>query len=205
MNTLLKIGIILLILIIIGIVGYYFLLKAKSLKKEIPLKVTPSIPSKKAKPEKIGIKEGDWVKYSVVQMVVPGKTQLEDWIKVEIKKIEGNKVTEFITKHYKNGTTENETRTIDISKELDFVTSPNLNVGDSREGLPPMGTLTVKKILEKSYKNVTREVAYMQKVEKNRTLNSWYDRKTGFLLEQKYELPDFGVKVHFILESTNLW
>jgi hypothetical protein len=191
--------IVFLVLVIAGIVGYYFL----SLKP-VPREETP-VTSEERRPEKVGIEKGDWVKYSVIEMVIPGETRLADWIKVEITMVDGNKVTEFITTHYQDGSTENETRTIDISKDADYVTSPNLNVGDSRSIAPPGGTITVSNVLTKNYNGADREVAYAEQTGEDRSFQSWYDRKTGFLLESKYELLTFGVKAHFILESTNLW
>jgi hypothetical protein len=107
-------------------------------KCEVVKKSTP--PSE----EKTGIKEGDWVKYSVPSMTLP-EGKIFDWVRIEIKKIEGEKITELITNHYKDGSTETETRVIDISKEADYVASPNLKVGDQKESAPPGGVLTVKK------------------------------------------------------------
>jgi hypothetical protein len=149
-----------------------------------------------------GIKVGDWVKYSVPSMTLP-EGKIVDWVKVEVKKIEGEKITELITNHYKDGSTETETRVIDISKEVDYVASPNLKVGEQRKSAPPGGVLTVKRILTKTYKGAERKVAELEN--DTGTLKGYYDIKTGILVEEEYGVPEFGVGVHLILESTNLW
>jgi len=152
--------------------------------------------------EKTGVKEGDWVKYSVPSMTLP-EGKIVDWVKVEVKKIEGEKITELITNHYKDGSTETETRVIDISKEVDYVASPNLKVGEQRKSAPPGGVLTVKRILTKTYKGAEREVAELEN--DTGTVKEYHDIETGILVEVEYGVPEFGVGVHLILESTNLW
>jgi hypothetical protein len=149
-----------------------------------------------------GIKVGDWVKYSVPSMTLP-EGKIVDWVKVEVKKIEGEKITELITNHYKDGSTETETRVIDISKEVDYVASPNLKVGEQRKSAPPGGVLTVKRILTKTYKGAERKVAELEN--DTGTVKEYHDIETGILVEVEYGVPEFGVGVHLILESTNLW
>jgi hypothetical protein len=166
------------------------------LPKEIIQELFPPLEEKK------GVKEGDWVKYSVPSMTLP-EGKIVDWVKVEVKKIEGEKITELITNHYKDGSTETETRVIDISKEVDYVASPNLKVGEQRKSAPPGGVLTVKRILTKTYKGAERKVAELEN--DTGTVKEYHDIETGILVEVEYGVPEFGVGVHLILDSTNLW
>lgn len=197
-----KIGLVILILIIIGVAGFFFWQAQKP--EELPPEVIPpeAKPPEEKPPE--GLRVGHWVKYSVSEIGIPGPEKLE-WLKVEITEIQETEITQLITKHYKDGTTKTETRTVDVSTEADFVTAPNLKIGDSRTGAPPMGTITVSEILTREYDGVSRKVAYFEQITENRSLQLYYDLGTGFLLEEYYELTAFGVKVAYLLESTNLW
>jgi hypothetical protein len=147
-----------------------------------------------------GLKVGDWVNYSVIEF---GVANPQDFIKTEVTGISGNNVTESITHYYQDGTTNTETRSVDISTGSDFVTSANLNVGDSRTGAPPVGTITVSQILTRSYGEMNREVAYSNQTGESKPLQIYYDRKTGFLLEEYYGSE--SVLSALTLNSTNLW
>lgn len=154
----------------------------------------------------VGVKVGDYVEYAVNVTGVPEYAGLGT-INVTVVKVDGTVVTQLIIFIYKNGTTTTETRTVDVSTQADFVTSANLNIGDSRVVPPPGGNITVTKILTKNYYGVDREVCFFNQTTTGRKFISYYDRKTGFLLESYYELSYFNVKAQlaYSLHSTNLW
>jgi hypothetical protein len=158
-----------------------------------------------------GIKVGDWVKYSVSE--TPADEKSVDWVRVEIKKIEGTKITISITRHHRNGKIDTDTGPVDISKDAFFITSPELNIGDSRKifftsetisSNFPSEVLKVSEIETKEYLEGVKRESFCFIHQISGTHRICYDKKTGILLEEKYE-DILGIKVDVTLESTNLW
>jgi hypothetical protein len=154
----------------------------------------------------VGVKVGDYVDYSVNVSGIVQESGLES-IKAEIVDVAGTNVTLLISYNYQNGTTTTDRRTVDVSKEADFITSANLNVGDSRSGRPPLQVLTIDSIITRDYGSVTREVVYCNQTSTTKSLQVYYDRKTEFLVEEYYELVQFGITANlkYSLHSTNPW
>ena len=153
----------------------------------------------------VGVKVGDWVKYTV-NGAAGSESNPEISTKAEVIKISGSNVTVTLTHYYKDGTTSTETRTLDVSKELGSITSANLNVGDSRVSYGGNNEpITVSQILTKTYNGVSRKVVYFNynNATYGQSLQAYYDQQTGFLLEDNISM--FGMSVHDILDSTNLW
>jgi len=131
----------------------------------------------------IAVKVGDSIQYSA-NVLQHAQLQGLQTMNVSITGISGSVVTEFITYVFSDGTVKNETKTVDISTDAEFVTEPNLNVGDSKV-LQPFGVVSIAtQTLTKNY-GVDKEVClfnYTEKLSANNIL-AYYDRGTGFLLE----------------------
>jgi len=157
----------------------------------------------------VGVKVGDWVMYkNSLYNSKTNQNQNTNPIKAEVTAISGSNVTTTITEYYKDGHTAIHNETKDISKEIDGIASPNLNVGDSRiRNIPESNesfNLTVSQILTKSYNGTNREVVYFDEETPDESVELYYDRKTGFLLESYVTAPIIG-EVSIQLDSTNLW
>jgi hypothetical protein len=153
----------------------------------------------------IGVKAGDWVRYSVNASEVTGWQDAE-WIKVEVEKIFNTSYTVKMLVHWKNGTENTRTETGSFN-ETGFITFANLSIGNYIEGIPPLPDMKVSSIVTKNYFGVNREVVVFNYTEEGKTAVLYYDRATGFLLEEYYSLPYWGVEYSMSLSptTTNLW
>ena len=154
----------------------------------------------------LGVKIGDFVHYSVNVTGVPELEGLA-FLNVSVAAIDGTVVTEKIVYEYSNSSTSTEYRKVDVSTQADFVTSANLNLGDTRSVPPPGGNITATAILYRNYYGAIREVVLFNQTEEGRIFLSYYDRQTGFLLESYYELTFLGIKstITYSIHTTNLW
>jgi len=154
----------------------------------------------------VGVKIGNWVRYSVYQTGTHGAelTNPEIFKKIEVTEVSGTEITEVTTSYYKDGNAVTTMpRTVDVSSNpyLEDFIAPNLNIGDLLFHSPDVASKKVTQIMTRNYNGVDREVIYYKD---SFGLQVYFDRKTGFLLE-KNKTDSFGVINNFKLESTNLW
>ena len=205
--------IVIILAIIVGVGTLWYTKRPEKPYQPVEIKKTEK---KTVSKSGIGVKVGDWVKYKT-SIYTPrnNETQATNPIKAEVTGISGSNVTTTVTEYYKDGHTVVHNETIDISKEINGIVSANLNVGDSRiKNIPENKesyNLTASQILTKSYNGINREVVYFDEETPNVSIKSYYDRKTGFLLESYVSANINGEKVlvqfeaSMQLESTNLW
>lgn len=159
----------------------------------------------------IGVKVGDWVKYTIHKSHNPRTWISEmydaEWVLVNVTNVDGTWITlkEVIDKGPST------IKTINIidpeeTSTLRYIIPPNLTVGDVVSRIPLMfendswGTvdLAIDRITNKTYKGVTREVvgitySWIKKeyvpgldeiIDLNCSLYIEWDRKTGFMVER---------------------
>lgn len=127
----------------------------------------------------IGLKEGDWVEYTVSYTGTPPETYPE-YIKIEVQTIQGTTITAEISRNLLNGTQSSMTKTFDIeSGAPDLAIIPaNLGTGDEVYH-EDVGIFTIEGVAEYSFKGTTRESVYANIAQ---TELSW-DRTTGILIK----------------------
>ena len=149
----------------------------------------------------VGVKQGDWIEYSVaVTGDVPEEHDVT-WCKIEVIAVEGKKIDIKITSRYSDEREESENYTLNLETGQigdGFIIPANLNAGDvfleSNEG-----TITISEVEEKTCVGANRKVVYATTA---KTLFYW-DRSTGFLVEATSSYPDFTMITK--VEKTNMW
>ncbi len=157
----------------------------------------------------IGVKVGDWVKYSYYMKwseEPEWRTDIE-WVKIEVKEIFefNNSYTISILTHWKNGTESIES----ITRRFNEIGAPiifaNLNIGDRLEvftdTFPDLVDVSI--IMTRNYFGVDREAVFFSYSRERRTEILYYDRETGFLLEGYSNY--WGLEHRLSPIATNLW
>jgi len=148
----------------------------------------------------VGVKQGNWIEYSVT--VTGEVTEEHDvtWCKIEVIDVEGKNISVEITSRYSDGTEETLTSTLNLETGQIgdcFIIPANLNAGDVFES--PEGTITISGVEKKTYAGANRKVVYATTA---KTMFYW-DRSTGFLVEATSSYPDFTMITK--AEKTNMW
>ena len=132
----------------------------------------------------IAVKVGDSIQYSANIIQHPELQGLQT-VTVSITDISGSVVTEHITYTFSNGTTKDETRTVDVASNADFVTEANMDVGDSKT-LQQFNVISiVSQVTKKEYNGQTKDVCLFNYTDEYsaKRITAYYDKNTGFLLE----------------------
>jgi len=148
----------------------------------------------------VGVKQGDWIEYSVtVTGDVPEEHDVT-WSKIEVISVEEKKIYIKITSRYSNGRKEtaNSTLNLETGQIGDaFIIPAKLDNGDTF--LKNEDTITISGVEERPYAGATRSVVYAST---SVTMFHW-DRSTGFLVEATSSYPDFTMATK--AEKTNVW
>lgn len=146
-----------------------------------------------------GVAEGNYVMYGNFVGVGPGFESFNDydWLKLEVFNVVNNEVTLLSTGLFKDGTPipGNGTSTIwnlqtgeenGVPSTQGPIIAANLMQGDA---IPPPNTYTLNKTEDRTYLGVSRSVNILDlKIvtpDYESTLNYFYDRASGILLESK--------------------
>lgn len=184
-----------------------------------------------------GVKAGDWVKYSVTRrgpdtVAWGGPTMKRAvWVKVEVQNISGTVITARETTHLTDGSdsiTMNSWDLQGVGSWYHFIIATNLGPGDkvgdytvwvNETGEFKDVDLTLNDTVSRSYGGVTREVNVLKFSElgtdfgwwRNNTLEYYWDRETGFLLEKIWqsryvELGNTPIStLRLEIADTNMW
>ncbi len=148
-----------------------------------------------------GVKTGQFVKYGNFVSTGPGLESFNDydWLKLEVISVSGQSVTLLSTGQFKNGTALLGNGTIDVwnvaagtdngtLKTQGYIIAANLNQGSA---IPPSNTFIVNSTLDRTYLGVSRRVNVLSVTvstpDYNSTLNYFYDKISGMLLESSSE------------------
>ena len=148
----------------------------------------------------VGVKQDDWIEYTVtVTGNVPEQHNVT-WSKIEIMAVEGKKIDIKITSRYSNGTEETATSTLNLETGQigdAFIIPANLDKGDTFRSSE--GNITVSGVEERTYAGATRSVVYASTA---LTMFHW-DQSTGVVVEATSSYPDFTLATK--AETTNMW
>lgn len=177
----------------------------------------------------VGVKSGDWAKYSVSitwQSTIPDTPEPNlniEWIKYEVQNVVGNDVVANVTSHYNNETEISSIQTGNIltqTGELGMMfIQANLSQGDSLgTWILDMGsftTFTLNETVSRNYNGVTRKVNHLNvsvstyPYEVN--IVGYWDKGTGVACElatvMRYEYAGDSTELSwsFTLIETNIW
>jgi len=188
--------------------------------------------------ELVGVKVGDWVKYNVIRIGpdsvawTPSPMERAVWIKVEVQNVSGTTVTALEIIHLTNGSDSVSTISWDLQNVntlwRHFIIAANLGPGD-KVGEYTMWMnetevfkdvdLVLNDTVSRTYGGVTRDVNVLKFSElvgyfeywNNNTLEYYWDRETGFLLERIWQTryaelgstPMSTLKLE--IADTNMW
>ena len=165
-----------------------------------------------AEADLVGVKAGDWVKYNVIRIGpesvawTPPPMKRAVWVRVEVQNVSGTTVTARETIHLTDGSDSVSTISWDLQKTQsagvgEYVIATNLDLGDkvgdytvwvNATGIFKDVDLTLNDTVSRTYGGVTKEVNVLKFSElvgyfewwNNNTLEYYWDRETGFLLER---------------------
>ena len=184
-----------------------------------------------AEADVVGVKTGDWVKYRVARLGSSVAWDYSDavWVKVEVLKVSGTTVTIRETVHDADGSEliRNFSSNLLSSPAYYFyIIAANLGSGDKVDTFPMWNEtklayvdITLNDTDYRSYGGVTREVnrlkySYVKSFFSdmaNFTIEEYWDRSTGFLLEKAYQFYLIDRKLNLWsmytleIEDTNMW
>ena len=149
----------------------------------------------------VGVKEGDWIEYSVSYTGVPTEGHDITWARMEVLGVQGTSIDVTITSRYSNGSTEtmNSTLNLQTGQLIDnFIIPANLTAGGNFYA-QYLGNVTISKAEQHTYAGATRTVLYAS------AGNNTYvwDQATGVSVEGTAEVT--GYSMHTIVEDTNMW
>ena len=185
----------------------------------------------------VGVNVGDWVKYSVTRLgpdkVAWGGPTMKRavWVKVEVQNISGTVITARETIHLTDGSDSITTDSWDlqgVGSWYPFIIATNLGPGDkvgdyavwvNETGEFKDVELTLNNTVLRSYGGVTKEVNVLKFSElvgffewwNNNTLEYYWDRETGFLLEKIWQTRYVEVgntsisTLRLEIADTNMW
>ncbi len=167
----------------------------------------------------VGVKEGDWVKYtgSASGLEPDGFLGLGDmdWMKGELMSVRGNTVTVQMTAHYKNGSEQEQILVGDVvsgSGNLTFMIMPaGMEIGDALPfAMFDLGgvSMVVNDTVSRSYMGISRIVNVLSvSVEDFASVEVYWDKGTGVLMELSMEVSALGHGMDMSIEAveTNMW
>ena len=149
----------------------------------------------------VGVKEGDWIEYSVTSTGnVPAEHDVTG-AKIEITGLDEKTIDIQITSKFSDGREETLTATLNLETGQigdSFIIPANLDTGDTFLEQTE-GTITISGVEEKTYAGAKRTTVYATT---SITEFRW-DRSTGFLVEATSAYPEFTIITK--AENTNMW
>jgi hypothetical protein len=158
----------------------------------------------------IGVKSGDWMKYDYQETFGMGG---EHWQTIEFLNIVGTNVTIRVTIHMSTGIEMNQTRTIDLSSEDNFLDTiffgvrayiipSNLEIGASVY-LGEFGNQTIAGETTGNVAGVDRMLVYANFSQTGSLCTFYWDKQTGVLVQGTMSAASL-TKTVLTLE-TNMW
>lgn len=179
--------------------------------------------------DSLGVSVGDWMKYVVVKSGQgTAWVYFHDWVRVEVLNVSADSILILETLHYPDGDIYNHTLSISLTSYpgsiLPYIHRANLTVGD--EVLDEHyyehlfnSTIYISQIASRTYGEESRnaclaELSYSQLYYEyilDVRAEYWWDRETGFLLEETFETTVQGYgnasksTQSLIVAETSLW
>jgi hypothetical protein len=172
----------------------------------------------------VGVKVGDWVKYSVSRLGqphawVPPPIERAEWIRVDVLGISGTTITVNETIHLADGSERIKTFPSDIKMGLTetYIVPANLSAGD--EFFLIFTEVAINSTVSGTYGGVVREVNLLNRsyfvshfeYVYNYSEEYCWDKKSGFLLERTFRSYALGFEntsmstLSLAIVDTNMW
>jgi len=158
----------------------------------------------------LGVKSGDWITYDFQEAV---NTGAEQWQTIEFLNVVGTNVTIRMTVHWPASLEMNQTRTIDLSSNEDFlylqffgirayIIPSSLEVGASVY-LGDLGNQTIAGEASGTVAGANRKLVYANFSQNGSLYTFYWDEQTGVLVEGNESI---GTLSNIVLATeTNMW
>ena len=149
----------------------------------------------------VGVKNGDWIEYSVTYTGSPSQGHDISWARMDITNVQDTIITVSITSRFPNGSIEifNSTLNLETGKLIDdFIIPAYLKTNDTFLD-QNLGNITINRVNQQIYAGTTRTVLYA-----TTEINTYvWDQTTGVSVEATSQQPDYSI--HTVVIDTNLW
>ena len=147
----------------------------------------------------VGVREGDWVEYSIQYTGSP-PTDYPVWMRVEVLNVQATNITLEATRELINGTTATHSLTVNLETGAPdlFIVPADLGEDDTFSHID-IGDITVAGVQDAPYAGVNRTIVVAVVIQ---ILFRW-DRATGVLLEATQSSSEFTQ--HLKLDKTKMW
>ena len=149
----------------------------------------------------VGVKEGDWIEYTVSYIGNPPEGHDVTWAKMEILGVKEANITIRTTSEFSDQRQENQTTILNLETGhlIDaFIIPANLKTGDTFLD-ENKGRVTISGEQQKTIAGTERTVVYVVTTE----TTTYWDKLTGVAVEGNATFDDFTMTT--IAETTNLW
>ncbi len=149
----------------------------------------------------VGVKQGDWIEYSVSYTGSPAQGHDVTSARLDIKSVDDANISVIIKSQLSNGSEETINSILNLETGHlidDFIIPANLNAGDTFKD-ENLGTVTIGAVETRQYVGASRTV-----VTSTVGNNSYvWDQATGVSLEGNSQTANYTI--HTIVSGTNLW
>ena len=149
----------------------------------------------------VGVKEGDWIEYTVATTGLPEEGHDVVWARMEILDVQGKEIIVNVTTEAANRTVESDIMTMNPEEGqvgVWFIIPANLDVGDSFYDAS-MGNVTIEGLEQKTFAGATRTVTHASTPERIK----YWDKATGVFIESIDILPNYTLNA--TADKTNMW
>jgi hypothetical protein len=150
----------------------------------------------------IGVKEGDWIEYSVVAAGSPPPEQDLNWARIEILNVEGTIFHANFTVRYTNGSISSGVRTFNFSAgnvQAWIIIPANLNPSDYFYDSSIGNNVTIQGQLHKNVAGANREVTFTNTTERHKE----WDKASGVYVASIDNLGNYTINAQ--ATATNMW
>jgi hypothetical protein len=150
----------------------------------------------------VGVKEGDWIEYTVETTGTPLPEHHLDWIRIEILEVEGAVFHANFTVRNANGAVSSDIRNFDFSEGAvgDWIIIPaNLGVGDTFFDIFKQDTVSIEGQDEKIVVGASRTITHASD---DIRYKEW-DKSTGVFVASIDDLGNYTIDAQAI--ATNMW
>lgn len=150
----------------------------------------------------IGVKEGDWIEYTISTTGTPPEENNLVWAKMEIVEVQGKTFRANMTTKTPNGTLLYSIRNFNFEQgqvEAWIIIPANLSLGDTFYDAYSGSNVTIEGEEEKTFAGAKRTTTYVNTPERHKR----WDKATGVFVETIDILENFTVNGTAI--ATNMW
>ena len=150
----------------------------------------------------VGVKEGDWIEYTVRTTGTPPPEQDLDWVRIEILDVEGAAFHANLTVRSVNGTVWSAIRNFNFTegKVAEWTIIPsNLSPDDTFYDLSKQGNVTVEGQEQKTVAGASRTITHASDSIRNKE----WDKATGVFTASNDNVGNYTINANAI--ATNMW